>query len=125
MTMNHLFSLLLIAFALSSSLFLQKSYSESDTIVIDPGQSRWYSIDLVKGAKFSGSFSVEGGSGDDVNFWVENPSGYQIIPERRVHLDYSFNFDADDGGTYRIYFDNSMSVFSNKLFIFHMISKTQ
>jgi len=107
-----------VVFVLGFSLALQKSYSESETLVIDPGYKKWYSVNLVKGATFSGEFSVKGGSGNDVNFWVEDPSGYQIIQERRVSLDYNFDFKAEKEGTYRIYFDNSMSVFSNKVVSF-------
>ena len=97
---------------------LNFSYAESETILVDPGYQKWISINLDKGATVSGDFSVQGGSGDDIDFWVENPSGYQIIPERRVHLDYNFNFESEEEGTYRIYFDNSMSTFSNKVIYF-------
>lgn len=83
--------------------------------MIDPAATRWLAIDLAKGAKFNGYFSVQGGSNDDVNFWVEDPYGSQIISPRRVQVDNNFQFTASEEGVHRIYFDNSMSVFSNKV----------
>ena len=106
---------LLLITLISLAGFSQKAYSEEQTVMVDPGATKWLAIDLSKGAKFNGYFSVQGGSNDDVDFWVEDPFGNQIISPRRVQVDNNFQFTASQDGVHRIYFDNSMSVFSNKV----------
>lgn len=61
----------------------------------------------------SGSISVSGGSGNDINLYVTNPNGNTILSYDRA-TQTSFSFTASTTGSYTMHFDNSFSWFSSK-----------
>jgi hypothetical protein len=71
-------------------------------------------FNLSNGDKVSGSISITGGSSNDVNFYVTNPSGAKIYDAGRVTDGTSFAFTADTSGAYILHFDNSFSLLSAK-----------
>ena len=71
-------------------------------------------LNLNNGDQVSGSVSISGGSGNDVNFYVTDPSGAQIYSAGRVSGGTSFSFTAAAAGGYIIHFDNGFSIFSDK-----------
>jgi emp24/gp25L/p24 family/GOLD len=71
-------------------------------------------FNLNNGDKVSGSISITGGSSNDVNFYVTNPSGAKIYDAGRVTDGTSFTFSADSSGAYILHFDNSFSLLSGK-----------
>ncbi len=68
---------------------------------------------LNKGDKVSGSITVSGGTGNDIDFYVTDPNGNAILRYDRV-TQTSFSFTASTTGTYTMHFDNSFSIFSSK-----------
>lgn len=94
----------------------QIAYSvQVETIAVQAGTFKSFTLAMTKDEKFKGSFSVAGGSGNDIDFWVTDPVGNQIISERRVQSGMSFDFTAEREGAYSLNFDNGMSVISDKL----------
>jgi emp24/gp25L/p24 family/GOLD len=71
-------------------------------------------FNLNSGDKVSGSVSITGGSSNDINFYVTNPSGARIYDAGRVSGGTSFSFTADSSGAFILHFDNSFSLLSNK-----------
>lgn len=71
-------------------------------------------FNLNNGDSVSGSVSVTGGSGNDINFYITNPAGAQIYSAGRVSGGTSFSFTADSSGAYILHFDNSFSLLSSK-----------
>ncbi|MGI0011238.1 MAG: emp24/gp25L/p24 family protein [Nitrosopumilaceae archaeon] len=96
--------------------FLQASYSkEVETVSVPAGSMQSITFNLSNGAKFKGSLAVSGGSGNDINFWVSNPTGDHIVSKRGVTVGGNFQFTADEEGAYTLFFDNSFSIFSSKI----------
>jgi len=96
--------------------FLQTSYSkEVETVSVPAGSVQSITFNLSKDAKFQGSLAVSGGSGNDINFWVSNPTGDHIISKRGVSVGGNFQFTADEDGAYTLFFDNSFSIISSKI----------
>lgn len=116
-TKNRLYATI-SAVALASILFISlvptASSTEVETVNVSAGEIRTMTLNLRDGATVSGSFSVTGGSGDDIDFWVTDPSGNHIISERRITRGDDFSFRASDNGAYTIHFDNSFSLLSTK-----------
>lgn len=106
-------SSLIITSVLIGSLPVAQS-AEIETVVVDSGTTRSLTLNLQRGASVSGSISVEGGSGNDIDFYITDPSGNQVVTERRVQRGTNFSFTANTGGAHTFYFDNSFSVFSDK-----------
>jgi hypothetical protein len=71
-------------------------------------------FNLNNGDKVSGSISITGGSANDINFYITNPSGGQIYSAGRVNGGTSFSFTADASGAYILHFDNSFSLLASK-----------
>ena len=96
-------------------LSLQPVYSaQVETVAVPPGTTQSIVFNLDNGDKVTGSLSVAGGAGNDVNFIVKDPAGNPIIPERRVAEGWNFDFTATSNGAYTLYFDNSFSIVSSK-----------
>lgn len=86
---------------------------KAETFTVPPSQEVTRSIGLANGDKVSGSLSVVGGSGNDVNFYVTDPNGNTILRYDRA-TQTSFSFSVSTTGTYTMHFDNSFSWFSSK-----------
>lgn len=83
------------------------------------------SFNLNSGDQVSGSISITGGSGNDVNFYVTNPTGGQIYNAGRASGGTSFSFTSDSSGAYILHFDNSFSILtSNQVTISYDVSSS-
>ena len=91
------------------------SYSEKvETIVVPPGNIGSVTVNLTAGEKFVGSFTVSGGIGNDIKFWISNPLGKGITLLQDVTEGKSVTFTADQTGIYTLNFDNSFAEASSK-----------
>jgi hypothetical protein len=88
--------------------------SQVDTTTVNPVSEATLTFNLASGQTFSGSLSISGGSGNDINFHVTNPQGVTIVNLGRVSGGTSFSFTAESAGAYTLHFDNSFSLFSSK-----------
>ena len=94
--------------------FLTVNASQVQSIQVSPGYEQTLTYNLSSGQTFSGSISISGGSGNDVNFWVTNPQGASILNYGKVSGGTSFEFTAQSSGAYTLHFDNSFSIISSK-----------
>lgn len=92
---------------------IQTSYSVVSSFSISAGNVKNLPISLTTGQRVTGSLAISGGS-DDIDFWVENPSGTQIILEDRVFNGHNFSFVATTSGSYTLFLDNTISTFTTK-----------
>ncbi len=92
----------------------QMNVLETSIIEIPAGTSRIVPISLNQWDKVTVSLSVSGGWGNDIDFWVENPSDETILDLGRVSGSASSEFSASQTGTYELYLSNSFSIFSSK-----------
>ena len=88
--------------------------TQTESTTVNAGEQKILTFNLSEGDKFSGSLSISGGSGNDVNFWVTDPNGNTIINSGRVSQGRTFDFTAEKNGAYALHFDNSFSIFSSK-----------
>lgn len=95
------------------SFCLVVGIARAENFTVPPLQEVTRSIGLSDGDKVSGSISVVGGSGNDINFYVTDPNGNTITRYDRV-TQTSFSFSASMTGTYVMHFDNSFSILSSK-----------
>ncbi|MGI0003586.1 MAG: emp24/gp25L/p24 family protein, partial [Nitrosopumilaceae archaeon] len=82
--------------------------------VVPPGSIRSVAFNLTVGEKFVGSFTVSGGIGNDIKFWISNPLGKGITLRQDVTEGKSVTFTADQTGIYTLNFDNSFAEASSK-----------
>ncbi len=92
-----------------------------DTIVIDPGAVIFVPISAQELNRIMGELTIEGGSGNDINFRIVDPFGNTIQDVGRISNQRSFAFVASVVGNYRLEFDNSFSIFSNKVVTYSVI----
>lgn len=85
------------------------------TLNVDVLSSRVLLFNLNEGVKFSGSFLISGGSGNDVDFYVIDPNGSRIVDLGRVSQQATFEFTTQNQGAYTLRFDNSFSWVSPKI----------
>jgi hypothetical protein len=71
-------------------------------------------LNLTSGDQVTGSVSVTGGSGNDVIFYIMDPSGAKIYSAGKISGGTTFSFTATQNGAYTLVFDNSFSIFSAK-----------
>ena len=83
------------------------------TFTVPALSSTTQKLNLNAGDSVSGSLSVVGGSGNDINFQVTDPNGNTLVSYSRV-TGTSFSFSASMTGTYTMTFDNSFSLISSK-----------
>lgn len=107
MKKTYLIPLILLSFCLVVGI------ARAETFTVPPLHEHTTSIGLSDGDKVSGSISVVGGSGNDINFYVTDPNGNTIRRYDRV-TQTSFSFSASMTGTYVMHFDNSFSLLSSK-----------
>jgi hypothetical protein len=85
----------------------------TETLTVPPRDIITRSLNLREEDRVSGSISVIGGSGNDIDFYVVSPDDIVVLRiERLTHKD--FSFEAEKGGTYVLHFDNSFSVLVSK-----------
>ena len=84
-------------------------------VIVAAGAEKYVGLTLDARNRVEGSVSVEGGGGNDVNFYFTDPFGNNVLEAGRVSGNRSFAFIAASSGEYRLYFDNSFSIFSNKV----------
>ena len=92
------------------------STPQTGNVSIGPGQIEltYFHIFTLTSAQVTGSLTISGGSGNDINFWVTNPQGTTILNDGRVSQGTSFEFTAQSSGAYTLHFDNSFSTVSTK-----------
>lgn len=88
--------------------------TNQQALTISPDQAKTVFISASAGDRLAGSFSVQGGSGNDVNFLIKDPSGNTVVNGGRVSNNWQFDFVCASTGSFQIVFDNSFSVISNK-----------
>jgi hypothetical protein len=88
--------------------------AQTETVQVDAGYAESLVFNLDGGDRFSGSLSISGGGGSDIDFLVTNPQGITIVNLGRVSQGATFEFTAEDSGAYTLRFDNGFSVFSSK-----------
>jgi hypothetical protein len=88
--------------------------TQTETVQVAAGYVQSLIFNLDDGDKFSGSLSVSGGSGNDVDFSVTNPQGNTIVNLGRVSQGTTFEFTAQGSGAYTLKFGNDFSIFSSK-----------
>lgn len=88
--------------------------SSVESVEVSPLTQQMLVFNLQTGQKFTGSLSISGGSGNDINFWITDPQGATILNLGRVSQGTSFDFTAQSSGAYTLYFDNSFSLLSSK-----------
>lgn len=86
----------------------------STTVEIPAGTSRIIPLSLNQWDKVTGSLSVTGGFGNDIDFWIENPSEEVMLDFGRVSQSASFEFSASQTGIYELHLSNTFSIFSSK-----------
>ena len=85
----------------------------TETFTVSPLQEVVRTVGLSEGNKVSGSITVSGGSGNDIDFYVTDSNGNTILRYDRA-TQTSFSFTASTTGTYTMHFDNRFSIFSSK-----------
>jgi len=88
--------------------------SQVQTTQVPALNSETLTINLSSGDKFTGSISISGGSGNDIDFSVTDPQGTTILDLGRVSQGRSFEFTAQQSGAYTFHLDNSFSILSSK-----------
>ncbi len=88
--------------------------SQVENVQVNAGYTNTLTFNLDSGDRVTGSISITGGSGNDINFKITNPSGTTIADYGRVSQGRSFDFQADQSGAYKLILDNSFSLFSSK-----------
>jgi len=101
-------SILLLCFVIS----LAKA-DTTQTFTVPALSSTTDKLNLTQGDSVSGSVSVVGGSGNDINFVITDPNGNNLGTWDRTTYN-TFSFSASISGTYTLTFDNSFSLLSSK-----------
>jgi hypothetical protein len=109
-----LLTLGITAILLSVVAFSFVKASSVETVQVSPLSWKSLIFNLNTGQKFTGSLSISGGSGNDVNFRITDPQGTTILDLGRVSQGKSFDFTAQASGAYTFYFDNTFSLLSTK-----------
>jgi len=106
-------SIALILCLVLSLLIISSVYAGSETFTVPPLNEVVRTVGLAEGEKVSGSITVTGGSGNDIDFYVTNPNGNTILQYDRV-TQRSFSFTASTTGTFTMHFSNTFSIISSK-----------
>ena len=108
---------ILSLFAITIFLLLAPldAFGETKTFTVDAGTIQSVRIDLNAADRVDGTFSVGGGTGNDIDFHITGPAGEIIYPERRIQHGTDFQFTALKDGPYTLFFSNGMSLTSDKI----------
>lgn len=107
---------LFLAFCLISFLFsygIPNSYAEFQTIQINPSETKYLSVFLNQGDTIQYSMSISGGSGNDVNFVIQDPDSNTLM-KIRVSGSYNGELTSNTSGNYQFSFGNTFSILSSK-----------
>jgi hypothetical protein len=106
------------SFSVISSKSVAFSYSingksTSTTFTVPAGQAQYVTVNLNKGDTLSGQYSITGGSGNDVNFWITGSTCTANVP---------FSFVLVNSGSASGYVtvgiqSNGQTLWSNKYYI--------
>ena len=88
--------------------------TQQQSFAVAPNQIKTVYISVNSGDRLAGSFSIQGGSGNDVNFSIKDPSGNTVSNGGKVSGNWQFDFTCASTGSYQLVFDNSFSIVSNK-----------
>lgn len=88
--------------------------TQQQSFTVGSGTAKVIFVSVNSGDRLTGSFTVEGGSGNDVNFSVKDPLGNVVLNGGRVSKNWRFDFVCASAGSYQLNFDNGFSVLSNK-----------
>ncbi len=88
--------------------------SQVQSTQVPAASSQTWTFNLDSGDKFTGSLSISGGSGNDIDFSVTDPKGTTILGFGRVSQGRSFEFTATQSGAYTLHLGNTFSFFSSK-----------
>jgi hypothetical protein len=88
--------------------------SQVETAQVSAMSSSSWVINLSDGDSFSGSLSVSGGSGNDIDFSITDPQGTTIVNSGRVSQGTTFDFTVEQSGAYTFHLGNAFSIFSSK-----------
>ncbi|MCJ7761543.1 emp24/gp25L/p24 family protein [Candidatus Bathyarchaeota archaeon] len=112
MKLSGLGAIAVILFLIST--FSLARASNVEVVSVGPLATRTLTFNLNQGQRFSGSLSISGGSGNDIDFWVTNSVGATILNLGRVSQGRQFAFTADRDGGYTLHFGNTFSLISTK-----------
>lgn len=85
--------------------------ADSTTFLVPPGN--YYAITtrpMNEGDRMEYTFTISGGTGNDIAFSVKDAQGNLVVNAERVSRQYSGQFTASHSGSYYLYFDNSFSL---------------
>jgi len=88
--------------------------ADVETFNVAAGDQNIFTLNLREGMNIEGSISVTGGSGNDIDFWIIDPTGNTILNLGRISHGTEFEFSVDQNGAYSLHFDNSFSLLSTK-----------
>jgi hypothetical protein len=89
--------------------------SSVESVEVSPLTEQMLVFNLQTGQKFTGSLSISGSSGNDINFWITDPQGTTILNLGTVSQGTSFDFTPQASGAYTFYFDNSFPLRTGRL----------
>jgi hypothetical protein len=89
--------------------FVALAVCTSQTFTAPGLQTTTTTINLNKGDVVSGSVNVSGGVGNDINFYISDPNGNNVVNLSHV-TQFSFSFTAPSTGTYIVHFDNTIGL---------------
>jgi predicted small lipoprotein YifL len=88
--------------------------TQQQAFTVAPNQIRTVYVSVSAGDRLTGSFTIQGGSGNDVDFSIKDPSGNTVSSGGRVSSSWQFDFVCSSTGSYQLLFDNGFSIVSNK-----------
>lgn len=103
-----------ITILLLVSMFSSAEAANVEVLSIGPFATKTLTFNLKNGQRVSGSLSISGGSGNDIDFWITDPVGATLLNFGRVSQGRSFEFTANQDGAYTLHFGNTFSLISTK-----------
>lgn len=88
------------------------------TYTVQPGNAPWLEYTLKNGTIINATMVISGGSGNDIDFYIKDSAGNLVFNPGRVSYTYSYYFQAPKDDYYRVYMDNSFSLFSSKTIVY-------
>ncbi len=83
-----------------------------ETVIVDPGAVSSVTITLEALNRVEGEVRVireQGGLGNDIDFWITDPSNDTTVNPARIREQRSFSFKASTSGNYSLNFGNTFS----------------